>query len=320
MPQHRPAARALSGTCARERTAARATGRAHDGSVDPRLGRRRPGLGAVATLAAVIAAVAAGGCAASPGPGESETTPSALPAPEGVALPPAGAPFDYQIGEPYPPHPETRVVSRDRGAAPAEGLYNVCYVNAFQAQPHELAWWRSSHPDLLLRDGAGQEVVDAAWNEVLLDISTDARRTALADVVGAWIDGCAADGFDAVEPDNLDSYSRSDGLLDRVDAAAFATLLAERAHDAGLAIAQKNDTDLAPEGRTIGFDFAVAEECGRWDECDAYARAYGPLVLVVEYADDHFEAACAGWPELSVVRRDVDVSAPGDETYRYAVC
>lgn len=322
MPPHRPAARAPSGACARGRAAARAIGRARGGSVDPRLGRRRPVLTAAATLAAVIAPVAAAaGCAGSPGPDESQQpTPSAPPATAGVALPPAGAPFDYQIGEPYPPHPETRVVSRDRGAAPAEGLYNVCYVNAFQAQPHELSWWRSTHPGLLLRDGEGHEVVDEEWDEVLIDISTDATRAALAEVVGGWIDGCAADGFDAVEPDNLDSYTRSHGLLDRADAATFATLLAERAHDAGLAIAQKNDTDLAPEGRTIGFDFAVAEECGRWDECDAYADAYGRLVLVIEYADDHFDAACAGWPELSVVRRDVDVSAPGDHPYRYAVC
>jgi hypothetical protein len=270
-------------------------------------------------VAVTVAALAVGACAATD-PGNAPTTPSTPATLDGVALPPAGAPFDYQIGEPYPPHPETRVVSRDREAAPAQGLYNVCYVNAFQAQPHQLSWWRSTHPDLLLRDGEGDEVVDEDWDEVLLDISSGAMRAALADIVGGWIDGCAADGFDAVEPDNLDSYTRSHGLLDRADAAAFATLLAERAHDAGLAVAQKNDTDLAGEGRTIGFDFAVVEECGRWGECDAYADAYGPLVLVIEYADDDFEAACAGWPQLSVVRRDVDVSAPGDDAYRYAVC
>ncbi|TCO16978.1 hypothetical protein EV652_119167 [Kribbella steppae] len=29
-----------------------------------------------------------------------------------------------------------RALSRDRTAAPAAGLYNICYVNAFQGQHH----------------------------------------------------------------------------------------------------------------------------------------------------------------------------------------
>ena len=234
--------------------------------------------------------------------------------------PPRGVRWDYQIGEPYEPHPDTAVVSRDRQAEPAAGLYSICYVNAFQTQPHELPWWEANHPDLLLRDGRGELVVDEAWDEVLLDISATSNRAALAEVVGRWIDGCAASGFEAVEPDNLDSYARSDGLLGPEDAVALATMLADRAHAAGLAIAQKNDTDLAARAADIGFDFAVVEECGRWDECDAYAAAYGPLVFVVEYRDRDFDAACAGWPELPVVRRDIDVTAPGSPTYRYAAC
>jgi hypothetical protein len=276
--------------------------------------------GVVALITITVAVGAAGACASSSGPDSPPPSSSTAAAPLDVALPPAGAPFDYQIGGPYMPHAETRVVSRDRGAAPAPGLYNICYVNAFQAQPDELDWWRSTHPDLLLRDRDGDEVVDEEWDEVLLDVSAPAARAALADVVGGWIDGCARHGFDAVEPDNLDSYTRSRGLLDRADATAFATLLAERAHGAGLAIAQKNDTDLAAEGRSIGFDFAVAEECGRWDECDAYTATYGALVLVIEYDDEGFAAACDGWPELAIVRRDVDVSAPGDEAYDYSAC
>lgn len=237
-----------------------------------------------------------------------------------VTLPVAGASFDYQIGGSYPPHPATRVVSRDRGSEPADGLYSICYVNAFQAQPGDLSWWEEDHPDLLLRDSDGEHVVDQEWDEVLLDISTPDRRAAAADVVGAWIDRCAADGFDAVEPDNLDSYARSDGLLTRDDAAAFATLLAERAHSAGLAIAQKNDTELAPQGRDIGFDFAVVEECNRWSECDPFATAYDSRVFVVEYRDRDLDTGCADWPELAIVRRDREVSAQGSDTYRYATC
>jgi Glycoside-hydrolase family GH114 len=270
-----------------------------------------------AALLVVLAGAGLGACSGTDvGPGAApDAGPGAV-----VTPPPGGAQFDYQIGEPYTPHPETRVVSRDRGAPPAPGLYNICYVNAFQAQPGELSWWQDEHPDLLLRDDGGDLVVDREWDEVVLDISTSSRRDALAAIVGTWIVGCAADGFDAVEPDNLDSYTRSGGLLTEADAAAFATLLAERAHAAGLAIGQKNDTDLAPQGRTIGFDFAVAEECNRWSECDAYVDAYGTRVLVVEYRDADYDAGCAAWPELSIVRRDVEVTGPEAEGYRYAAC
>jgi hypothetical protein len=240
------------------------------------------------------------------------------PSGPGVRLPAGDAPFDYQLGDPYPPPEGTEIVVRDREAEPA-GLYDVCYVNGFQVQPHELAWWEADHPDLLLSDDGGY-VVDGAWDEVLLDISSEAKRASLAEVVGGWIDGCAARGFEAVEPDNLDSHTRSAGLLTPADAEAFARLLTARAHEAGLAIAQKNDAELAPQGPSLGFDFAIAEECNRWSECDAYADAYAGLVYVVEYDDADFDTGCRDWPQLSIVRRDVLLTPPGSSDHRYAAC
>jgi hypothetical protein len=44
-------------------------------------------------------------------------------------------------------------------------------------------------------------------------------------------------------------------------AVAYARRLVRRGHRAGLAVAQKNTVEL--DGRKAGFDFAVAEECGR---------------------------------------------------------
>ena len=69
---------------------------------------------------------------------------------------PAGAPFDYQIGGAFAPAAGVRVVSRDRSDQPDRDRYSICYVNAYQAQPQELDWWRAHHPDLLLRDNAGR--------------------------------------------------------------------------------------------------------------------------------------------------------------------
>ncbi len=59
------------------------------------------------------------------------------------------------------------------------------------------------------------------------------------------------------------------------------------AHDRGLAIGQKNaaeSTDVCR--REVGFDFAVAEECAAYRECDRYRRSYGPHVLQIEYTDN----------------------------------
>ncbi|MFD9002638.1 endo alpha-1,4 polygalactosaminidase [Streptomyces sp. NPDC059582] len=245
------------------------------------------------------------------------------PAPDAVepVLPSAGAPFDYQIGRPYAPAAGVRAVSRDRSAKPAPGLYNICYVNAFQAQPDALGWWQETHPDLILRDTSRRLVIDENWGEALLDTSTADKRARLATIVGEWIDGCAEKGFQAVEPDNLDSYQRSHGRLTRAHNADFAKLLARKAHARGLAVGQKNTAELLPDRARIGFDFAVAEECGQYDECGAYAEAYADRVFDIEYTSAGYQRACTRWGKsLSVVQRDLDVTARGSETYTFRSC
>jgi hypothetical protein len=261
--------------------------------------------------------VAAGVGVGSDPAAEAGATPSAA----GVTLPPVDARFDYQIGQPYAPPDGVTVVSRDREASPAAGLYTICYVNAFQVQPAEVTWWQRNHDNLLLRDADGEYVVDGDWDEILLDISTAAKRTAIADIVNGWIDGCAADGFQAVEPDNIDSYDRSDGLLTIDDAVEYLKLLAPHAHAAGLAIGQKNTTELGTRGKAAGLDFAIAEECGRYAECGDYTNVYGENVIDIEYTDDAYTRACAAvGANVSVVRRDLDVTAPASPTYVYRAC
>ena len=242
-----------------------------------------------------------------------------------VRLPPAGARADYQLGGAYRLPVGVRIVSRDRTDAPARGAYNICYLNAFQTQPQETAWWRTRHPSLLLHTAAGREVHDPGWpGEVLLDVSTAAKRSVLASIVGHWIDGCAAKGFAAIEPDNLDSWTRSRGLLQFPQAVAFARLLVARAHLRGLAIAQKNTSELASKGRQIGFDFAVAEECQVYAECGVYIAAYGRAVIEIEYSDNGrswFTAACSARAgRVAIVYRDRQLTMPGDPAYVYASC
>jgi len=221
---------------------------------------------------------------------------------------PVGPDVDYQLGGAASVPPNVGIVVRDRRARPVAGIYNVCYVNAFQAQPDERRFWRAHWRLVLKRDG--RPVVDSAWGEWLLDTRTRSKRADIARIVGRWIDGCAAAGFDAAELDNLDSWSRSDGLIRPRHAKALARRLVVRAHRAGLAVAQKNWAEW--DGRAAGFDFAVAEECGRWRECGAYVAHYGRRVLVVEYRTVDFDATCARWgSRLAVVLRDRDLLPGG---------
>lgn len=215
---------------------------------------------------------------------------------------------DYQLSGPSPLEPGVGIVVRDREDRPAAGAYNVCYVNGFQTQPHERRFWRARR-HLLLKRG-GRPVVDEAWGEMLLDLRTRAKRRQLARIMGRWVRGCADDGFDAVEFDNLDSFTRSRGLLTRRHATTYARLLVRRAHAAGLAAAQKNLAGW--NGRRAGYDFAVAEECGRWRECGAYVDDYGSAVMVVEYRRRDFDHTCRRWGDLlPVVLRDVQLTTGG---------
>ncbi|QIK67092.1 endo alpha-1,4 polygalactosaminidase [Nocardioides sp. HDW12B] len=224
-------------------------------------------------------------------------------------LPPADLDWDYQLGGPAEPPARVGTVVRDRREAPAAGTYAICYVNGFQTQPDERRFWRARW-DLVLKK-AGSPVVDSAWGEWLLDIRTAAKRERLARIVAGWTAGCAADGYDAVELDNLDSFTRSRGLLSAADARAFARLLVSDAHAAGLAVAQKNWVELGARGPQLGFDFAIAEECGRWRECQGYVDTYGPRVLMVEYRDADFAWTCGRFGDHPVVRRDLALSAGG---------
>lgn len=236
-------------------------------------------------------------------------------------LPPANAPFDYQLGGAYTPPEGVKVVGRDRAAPPAGGTYTICYVNGFQTQPDEADFWLNGHPDLILRDDKGSPVIDPEWpDEMLLDITTSEKRAAIAQIVGGWIQDCAASGFQAVEIDNLDTYSRSGGRISADSAVAMIKALADIAHGAGLAIGQKNSAELLPRRSETSLDFAVSEECNQFDECGDYTDAYGDLVFVIEYDDASFSKGCSNYPQISIIRRDRMLTTPGSADYRYDGC
>ncbi|HVT65559.1 MAG TPA: endo alpha-1,4 polygalactosaminidase [Mycobacteriales bacterium] len=249
--------------------------------------------------------------------------PAAVAARKSYETPPPNAKFDYQLGGSYRPAPSVQVIGRDHTSHPVNGRYNVCYINGFQTQDYQAEWWQRNHSDLLLHDAEGDLVGDPNWaGEYLLDTSTAAKRQRLLTIIGGWIDGCARKGFDAADPDNLDSNTRSHGLLTLADNLAFAALLAQRAHADGLAISQKNDAEASARARrSVHFDFAISESCQVYDECGSYTKTYGDEVFDIEYRAKSFHAACrARGHRISIIRRDHDLVARGRPGYVYRAC
>lgn len=284
----------------------------------------------VAVIAGLVAAPLVTGCG-SDSSGDGDTSSNETVA--AVSPPPANAGFDYQISGDYPLPKGVTVVSRDWfiGEPAPDPAYSICYVNAFQTQDDGGGTNRpdahSNWPKNLVLNDLGD---DPNWGgEYLVDISTAEKRKQAADWVQQMIDGCAEKGFDAIEFDNLDSWTRFDETplegkvpFGKKEALAYAKLLAERTHDAGMGVAQKNTTQItSAEAKDVGFDFAVAEECSRWNECDQYQKVYGNNVIEIEYRKKDFEKACRTvGKDISVVYRDLMVTKPGSNSYVYGKC
>ncbi|KAG7093134.1 hypothetical protein E1B28_009417 [Marasmius oreades] len=265
---------------------------------------------------------------------------------------PANGKFDYQIGGAYTPDVDVQVVTRDRTDSPAPNKYNICYINAFQTQTDDNAFWKCkffylalSDPQpifihiapaperdhLLLRRANGNYFIDPGWpGEILFDTSTAANREEIATIINGWISGCQQSGFSAIEPDNFDSYSRSNGRLTFNNNVQLAKLLADYAHSLNMAFGQKNAAEKSVQAKAgAGFDFAIAEQCQEFDECDSYTDVYGNQVLEIEYYDtglsgnglDNFNDACqARGSQISVIFRDVDVKPAGANGRVYQEC
>jgi Glycoside-hydrolase family GH114 len=82
-------------------------------------------------------------------------------------------------------------------------------------------------------------------------------------------------------------------------------------HAGGMAIAQKNSTELLTRRAETGTGFAVSEECNHYDECDSI-DVYGDAVLMIEYSDKDFDKGYAACPQISIV--------PGEPAYVYDGC
>lgn len=167
------------------------------------------------------------------------------------------------------------VPSSKIAALKAKGRKLVCYFSAG-------AWedWRSDAS----RWPSSVRGKSNGWpGEKWVDIR---QLAALKPIMATRMDMCKAKGYDAVDPDNVDGYQNDTGFpLKAADQLAFNKMLADLAHERGLAIGLKNDLDQIPQLADI-FDFSVNEQCAEYNECDTLKPfiARNKPVFNIEYS------------------------------------
>lgn len=177
----------------------------------------------------------------------------------------------------------SEATSEDVRALHERGMTVICYINA--------GAWEEWRPDAEEYPAAIIGTAYPGWEgERFVDIR---QMDLLGPILAARLDDCAAKGFDAVDPDNVDTYNADTGFpLTAADQLAFNRWLAAEAHARGLAIGQKNVAELAVD-LVDTFDFAVTEDClvdGWCADMAPYATA-GKPVLMIEYTDRDLSVA-----------------------------
>jgi hypothetical protein len=225
-----------------------------------------------------------------PTPSPSESTPAPDPSPSESApsggwwVPSKGTTWQWQLTGTVDTTVNAAVFDIDGedasaatvSALHAKGAKVICYFSAGSWED-----WRNDAN--AFPASVKGNTLDGWPDEKWLDVRA---LDALLPIMDKRIADCKAKGFDAVEPDNVDGYSNSTGFpLTAAHQATYNRALADIAHTYGLGVALKNDPDQVSALQPY-FDFAVAEECAKYNECTSYApfTAAGKAVLHVEYA------------------------------------
>jgi len=225
-----------------------------------------------------------------------------------------GDTWDWQLTEPVDLsrtvgvlalHPDL-VTPEELASLRQNGVRTICYVSIGTLE--ESARDAAAFP----ADVIGKTYAD--WpDERFLDVR---RLDILLPIMKTRFEACRNEGFDAVEPDNMDVHDNDSGFpVTADDVVAYVARLSAIAHGLGLKIGQKNAPDLTPD--LVGhMDFAVTESCyqDRWcDEMSTYIRA-GKPVFDAEYTDRpiDFSKACeaARQQKIAMILKDRDLTAP----------
>lgn len=164
----------------------------------------------------------------------------------------------------------------------ALGIKVVCYMDAGTYEP--------GRPDSTGFPASLKGNAVSGWpGEYWLDVRPSGPNYGtLQAIMLARFQVCKDRGFDAIEPDNLDSYQNNPGFSTTAqDQLMYNEWIAQTVHSLGMAVFQKNDLDQIPTLVTY-FDAILDEECNKYSECDAlapYTQAHKP-VWNAEYSED----------------------------------
>jgi hypothetical protein len=228
------------------------------------------------------------------------------------AAPDPGADWDWQLSENISSPRGVQVFDVDPDNVTAAqiaalrlaGIYTICYVSVGTMETY-----RDDHNDFP-RKVIGWKYED--WpDEYFLDI----RENDVAVIMAIRFAKCAAKGFNAVEPDNLDVYQNKSGFdITAEDTLEYIDNLIYAAHNVGLEIGQKNVGELTPY-LVDKLDFVITESCyqdGWCDEVLPYIKA-GKPVFDAEYTDRpiNFNKACkyAENMGISMILKDRDLTS-----------
>ena len=162
------------------------------------------------------------------------------------------------------------------------GIKVVCYMDAGTYEP--------GRPDSNDFPASLRGNAVSGWpGEYWLDVRTSGPNYAtLLSIMRARFQVCKDKGFDAVEPDNMDSYQNDPGFSTTAqDQLTYNEWVAQTVHGLGMAVFQKNDLAQIPTLVTY-FDGILDEECNKYSECATlvpYTQALKP-VWNAEYSED----------------------------------
>lgn len=248
------------------------------------------------------------------------TTTSGAPLPSSTTVPPSGLwrptsahslSWDWVIGAKPSTAENVQVMDMDGfdntaadvAAFHAHGTKVICYIDLGTAEP--------GRPDLNLIPAADRgSSVQGFATEKWLNV---ADLAGLKPMIDSRVAMCAARGYDAVEPDDIDGYANPTGFpLTAQNQLTYNEYIASAVHAAGMSVLLKNDVDQLATLQPF-FDFALNEQCGEFSECGGYSAftGAGKAVFEAEYSTVDLNCSMAAAGHRNAALFDINLDGSG---------
>ncbi len=182
----------------------------------------------------------------------------------------------------------------------AKGIKAICYM--------DVGTWEEWRPDASSFPAAVKGKNNGWPGEKYLDIRA---LSTLEPIMTKRFETCRSKGFDAVEPDNMDTFEASTGFpLTGAQQITYDTWIAGEVHSLGMAVLQKNDGEQT-SALKAHFDGALTEECNVYSECSNFTPylAEGKPVLNAEYGSS--DAFCSADNAAGIEGARLDLELDG---------